>query len=85
MGSTLLLCDMTNPPLYSLLPLCLSQVIACHYASLQGLEVIKLYILGIEAVCPTDLAGPLLPCLEFEDRDQKCGGRVCGETDSAGP
>ena len=35
---------MTDHPLYSLLPLCLSQVIACHYASPEGLEALKPYV-----------------------------------------
>ena len=35
---------MTDHPLYSLLPLHLSQVIACHYASPEGLEALKPYV-----------------------------------------
>ena len=39
--------DMTNTPLYSHFPLCLSQVIACHYASPE--ETLKPYV---PQICP---------------------------------
>ena len=60
MGSTLLLRDMTNPPLYSLLPLCLPQG-DCLSQCLPRESG------GIEAIHPTDLACPLLPFQEFRE------------------
>ena len=55
MGSTILLRDMTNPPLYSLLPLCLPQ------GDFPRKSV------GIEAVRMSDRSG-LWPFFEFGER-----------------